>query len=207
MKVILLQDIYKHGVAGEIVDVADGFARNFLIPRGMARKATKGNIKAHQKLMENVEARRAQYENMLNEVARQIDGTVLFFERRAAQTGKLFGSVTSQEMADALDTATGVDINRRRISPQGLRELGVFELSIRLGSEISPKLTAHVVREGQLAEYQAALEAGDEEPVDGEDAGEETIADVEDAATEVIPADLASEIVEAVEETTDNADE
>ncbi|MCA9890877.1 MAG: 50S ribosomal protein L9, partial [Anaerolineae bacterium] len=74
MKVILLQDIYKHGVAGEVVDVANGFARNYLIPRKMAVQATKNSLRAHKKLTERVEARRAQYDNMLNEVARQIDG-------------------------------------------------------------------------------------------------------------------------------------
>ena len=114
MKVILLQDIYKHGVAGEVVDVANGFARNFLIPRKMAVQATKNALRSHKKLTERVEARRAQYDNMLNDVAKQIDGAEVIFERRAASTGKLFGSVTNQEMADELLEVTPQSLRLRK---------------------------------------------------------------------------------------------
>ena len=165
MKIILLQDIYKHGVAGEIVTVADGFARNYLIPRGMARKATQGALKSHKKLLEQVETRRAAYDNMLNDLARQIDGTELLFERRASPTGTLYGSVTTQEIADSLMEATGVDINRRRISQQALREIGKFEVPVRLGNEISPVLNIVIIREGTMEEFLAArkaAEAGEE---------------------------------------------
>lgn len=162
MKVILLQDIYKHGVAGEIVSVADGFARNYLIPRGMAERATDTAVQAHEELMDKVEARRAQYENMLNDLARQIDGTELIFERRAASTGTLFGSVTTQEMADLLYEKTGVDINRRRISQQALRELGDYDVVVRLGSEEPPVLKVIVVREGELEAFLRAREAVEE---------------------------------------------
>lgn len=162
MEVILLQDIYKHGVAGEIVSVADGFARNYLIPRGMAKRATTEAVEAHEELRQQVEARRAQYENMLNDVARQIDGTELIFERRAASTGTLFGSVTTQEIADALNDKTGVDINRRRISQDALRELGEYDITVRLGSEEPPMLHVIVVREGELEEFLQAREAAAE---------------------------------------------
>lgn len=162
MRVILLQDIYKHGVAGEVVDVADGFARNYLIPRKQAVKATKSELRAFKALREQVEARRAQYEQKLNDVARLIDKTELFFERRAANTGKLFGSVTTQEIAEALDEKTGIDINRRRISQQGLREIGTHVVPVRLGSEVSPELIIHIVREGELAEFLKAREEAEE---------------------------------------------
>ncbi|MYD37600.1 MAG: 50S ribosomal protein L9, partial [Chloroflexi bacterium] len=118
MQVILLQDLYKHGVAGEVVKVADGFARNYLIPRKMAIQATPSAMRQTEAVRKNVEARRAQYNNMLNDLARQINGVELIFGRRAASTGKLFGSVTTQEIADELDRVTSVDINRRRISQQ-----------------------------------------------------------------------------------------
>ncbi len=168
MDVILLQDIYKHGVAGQVVSVADGFARNYLIPRKMAVKASAGALKAHQKLTEQVEARRAAYENMLNELARQINGVELVFGRRAAATGKLFGSVTTQEVADALMEKTGVDINRRRISQQGLREVGRHVVPVRLGSEISPELNVVIVREELLADFLEAQARGDEmDPLTG----------------------------------------
>lgn len=154
MKVIMLQDIYKTGVAGEIVEVADGFARNYLIPRGMAKSATKGALKSHANLMQQVEERRANYDNMLNALARKIDGVELIFERRASPTGTLYGSVTTQEIADALLVKTGdVDINRRRISQQPIRELGEFDVPVRLGNEISPILHIVVVREGEIEEF------------------------------------------------------
>lgn len=180
MKVILLQDIYKHGVAGEVVEVANGFARNFLIPRKMAVQATKNALRAHQKLTERVEARRAQYDNMLNEVAQQINGAELIFERRAASTGKLFGSVTNQEMADELLNVTGIDINRRRISQQNIRELGTHEVTIRIGTEETPVITVIVVREGELQEFLAAREAGEVEEYE-EILDEETPESVEEA--------------------------
>lgn len=212
MKVVLLRDIYKTGVAGEIVEVANGYARNYLIPRGMALQATKSNLKSQQRLLAEVEARRIQYENLLNEVARKIDGVEIFFERRAAQTGKLFGSVTTQEIADALNEATSIDINRRRISPQGLRELGVHTVNVRLGNELAPKLVVTIVREGELAEYMAKREAAaqgvEEATTEAEEAYNpadygvvEAVAEVAEEVTEAVAPEavVAPEVVEAVE--------
>ncbi len=155
MKVILLQNIYKHGVAGEIVDVADGFARNYLIPTKRAVQASAGAVKSQKRLLAQVEMRRAEFEKLVNEVARAIDGTELFFERRAATTGKLFGSVTTQEIADELFRVTGRDINRRRISVNGLREVGHHAVTVRLGTESQPALNVYVVREGEMNEFMA----------------------------------------------------
>ena len=171
MQVILLQDLYKHGVAGEVVEVADGFARNYLIPRKMAMQATRSALRQTEAVRQNVEARRAQYNNMLNDLARQIDGVELIFGRRAASTGKLFGSVTTQEIADELDRLTGVDINRRRISQQSLREVGTHQVPVRLGTEISPLLVITIVPEDRLPEFLAARGRG--EVVSAEDIMEE----------------------------------
>lgn len=211
MKVILLQDIYKHGVAGEVVEVAPGFARNYLIPKGMAKRATKGALKAHEALMKQSESRRMEYENMLNDLARQINGTELFFERRAASTGTLFGSVTTQEMADALNQETGIDINRRRISVQSIREIGTFDIEVRLGSEEAPIITVTVVREGELEEFLRLREEGEiEDPTQmGEDnelpepiptarevMAEEEGVDPSDIETEIMP---RSEVDKAID--------
>ncbi len=202
MKVILLEDIYKHGVAGEIVDVANGFARNYLIPRGMAVLATPSALKRARKLREQAEARRAAYENKLNELARIIDGVELIFGRRAANTGKLFGSVTTKEIADALYEKTGVDINRRRISQQALREIGTFDVPVRLGTEISPVLKITIVREEELADFlaeRAAAEQGEGEGEEGETAA--------DAETEVIPRAEVEAAIEAAEAEEADAEE
>ena len=189
MKVIMLQYVYKTGVAGEVVNVADGYARNFLIPRGLAKIATSGALKTHEKLMEQVESRRNALDNQLNEIARRIDGVELIFERRASPTGTLYGSVTTQEIADALLAKTGdVDINRRRISQQSLRELGEFDVPVRLGNEISPVLHIVILREGETAEFLRKRAAGSAtaEPVEEVAAMEEVVeAATEETAEEV----------------------
>lgn len=159
MKVILLDYVYKHGVAGEVIDVADGFARNFLIPKRLAVKATEGELKRAVKLRQQAAAKRAALDQRLNDLAREIDGVELVFGRRAAPTGKLFGSVTTQEIADELFKVSGVDINRRRISQQTLREIGSHEVPVRLGNEISPNLKITIVREEELAEFLRRREA------------------------------------------------
>jgi large subunit ribosomal protein L9 len=159
MKVLLLSDVYKHGVAGEIVDVSDGFARNWLMPKKLAVKATPGALKQAANLREKAEARRAQLDERLNDLARQIDGTELIFARRASPTGRLFGSVTTTEIAEALNEKTGIDINRRRISQQALRDVGTHEVPVRLGSETSPTLKIVIVREEEYARFLREREA------------------------------------------------
>jgi large subunit ribosomal protein L9 len=168
MKVLLLSDIYKQGVAGEVVDVADGYARNYLIPRKLAVKATPGELKRAEHLRETSAARKAELEGRLNDLARQIDGVELIFARRAAVTGKLFGSVTTTEIAEALNEKTGIDINRRRISQQALREIGSFDVPVRLGTDSSPTLKIHIVREEELASFVAARKAAVEAGTEGE---------------------------------------
>jgi large subunit ribosomal protein L9 len=174
MRVILLNYVYKHGVAGEVIDVADGFARNFLIPRGLAVKATPGELKRATNLREQAATKRAALENQLNEIARVIDGVELIFGRRAASTGKLFGSVTTQEIADELLKATGVDINRRRVSQQPLREVGTHSVPVRLGTEISPTLRITIVREEEMNEFLAKRAAAAEAESAAEAAAEGT---------------------------------
>ncbi len=190
MKVILLDYVYKHGVAGEVIDVADGFARNYLIPRKLAVKATDAELKRAAKLREQAAVRRAALENRLNELARLIHGVELVFGRRAAATGKLFGSVTTQEIADELNRATGVDINRRRISQQPLREIGVHNVPVRLGTEISPELKVIIVREEELAEFlqRRAKAAEQAAAAKAEPAGEAEPEGAEESAVEALAA-------------------
>jgi large subunit ribosomal protein L9 len=186
MKVILLDYVYKHGVAGEVIDVADGFARNYLIPKRLAVKATQSELKRASALREQAAAKRAALENRLNEVAQIIDGVELIFGRRAASTGKLFGSVTTQEIADELLKKTGVDINRRRISQQGLREVGTHLVPVRMGTEVSPVLKITVVREEELAEFLRRREA---EAAGAAEATEEAVPVENQAGGEEVPAE------------------
>ena len=150
MKVVLLADVYKHGVAGEIVDVADGFARNWLLPKKLAVKASPTELKKLEALRSASAARKAALEGRLNDLAPQIDGVQLLFGRRASPTGKLFGSVTTSEIAQALYEKSGIDINRRRISQTALREVGIHEVPVRLGSGISPLLKVNAIQQPPL---------------------------------------------------------
>jgi large subunit ribosomal protein L9 len=165
MKVILLSYVYKHGVEGEVIDVADGFARNYLIPKGLAVQATEGELKRAKKLREQAVAKRAALDQKMNELAHIINGVELFFGRRAAATGKLFGSVTTQEIAEELMKKTGVDINRRRISQHQIREVGTHDVPVRLGNEISPVLKITVVREEEFNDFMAKKAAAEAQPV------------------------------------------
>jgi large subunit ribosomal protein L9 len=201
MKVILLDYVYKQGVAGEVIDVADGFARNYLIPKKLAVQATPGELKRAAKLREQAVVRRAALENRMNELAREIDGVELVFGRRAAATGKLFGSVTTQEIADSLLEKTGVDINRRRISQQPLREVGTHEVPIRLGSEASPNIKITIVREDEVAEYLASLERGETDEAPAE---EEPTVNPKAYAEEVAAANAPEPVLEATTEPDDN---
>jgi len=152
MKVILKEDVYKHGVAGEVVTVADGFARNWLIPKGMAMAATKRNIDELADLRNKAAENRAVYNDKVNTAARQIDGVELVFGVKAGSNNKLYGSITSQMIKDALLQKTGLDINRRRISERTIRELGRYDVPVRMG-EVSPTLKIVVLREEEVPSY------------------------------------------------------
>jgi large subunit ribosomal protein L9 len=202
MKVILLADVYKHGVAGEVIEVSDGFARNWLLPKNLARKATPGALRQAEVLRSQAVARKAALDHRLNDLARQIDGVELFFGRRASPTGKLFGSVTTSEIADELNKKTGIDINRRRISQTALREIGTHEVPVRLGSESSPVLRVTIVREEEFANFMAARAAAAEAPAETPAETPNVIEKVEEvvAGAAHAVADAVSSVVENVRE-------
>lgn len=162
MKVILREYVYKHGVAGDIVNVADGFARNFLIPRGLAVKATTKALKDNENLTAEAAIRRNELNERLIAVANQIQGVELVFGRKAGSNGKLYGSVTTMDIAEALLEKTGLDINRRRISERSLREVGTYNIPVRMAHDLSPEIRVVIVREEDLAQYLASV-SGDVE--------------------------------------------
>ncbi len=171
MKVILTDYVYKHGVAGDVVTVASGFARNYLIPRGLAVKATEHALRDNESLLSQAAVHRNELNDRLVAVANEIEGTELVFGRKAGSNGKLYGSVTTMDIADALLEKTGIDINRRRISERPLREIGSFEVPIRMGQDLSPNVHITIMREEDLAAYLAERDVPDEveELLDGVD--------------------------------------
>lgn len=155
MKVILKEYVYKHGVAGDVINVADGFARNYLIPRGLAIKASPGAIRENQHLIDQAAKNRERLRALESEAAAKIDGVELVFGVKAGKNNKLYGSITTRDISEALLSKTGVDINRRRISERVLRELGVHDVPVRMGTQVSPVLRIVVLREEEVAPYLA----------------------------------------------------
>lgn len=158
MKVILTEYVYKHGVAGDVVDVADGFARNWLIPRKVAVPATKENLAKMEALRQKAAENRTAINARIEEAASKINGIELVFGMKAGSNNKLYGSITSQMIKDAIQEKTGVDINRRRISERAIRELGTYEVPIRMG-DVSPVVKVTIVREEDLNAFKAARAA------------------------------------------------
>ncbi len=166
MRVILIDDVYNQGVAGEVVDVADGYARNYLLPQGFAVKATPGALKQAEKLRKDAKARRARIYNELQSMAEQVEGVELFFPMKAGTTGKLYGSVTMGDIAEALQEKLGFEFDKRRIGEgRSLRELGEHTVKVRLASDLTPAIKAIIHREGEspeeTLEEMAALEETD----------------------------------------------
>lgn len=147
MKVILLEDVSKVGRRGEVRDVSDGYARNFLIPKKLALGATAGNLKnlEHIKQQANAKADRAKAE--AEALRAQIEGLSYEERRQASEEGKLFGSVTSQDLVDFLGTH-GVKVERRRVQlDEPIKTLGDTTVPVRLHAEVIAQLRVSVVRE------------------------------------------------------------
>ncbi len=146
MEVVLRSDIEKLGKRGDIVNVSDGFARNYLIPRGQAILATKG-IQAQATSMRNARDRvDAKNRQEAEVVARQIVGATVRIEARAGAEGKLFGSVTNHDIADALKEQTGLELDRKQLSShEPLKTAGMHEVPVKLHSEVQVTLNVEVV--------------------------------------------------------------
>jgi len=147
MKVILLEDVSKVGRRGEVRDVSDGYARNFLIPKKLALGATAGNLKNldHIKKQANAKADRAKSD--AEGVRAQIEALAYEERRQASEEGKLFGSVTSQDLVDFLDKH-GVKIERRRVQlDEPIKTLGETSVPVRLHADATAQLRVSVVRE------------------------------------------------------------
>jgi large subunit ribosomal protein L9 len=147
MKIILLEDVTKVGRRGEVRDVSDGYARNFLIPKKLALGATAGNLKnlEHIKKQANAKADRAKAD--AEAVRAQIEAVAYEERRQASEEGKLFGSVTSQDLVDFLGKH-GVKVERRRVQlDEPIKTLGETSVPVRLHAEVTAQLRVSVVRE------------------------------------------------------------
>lgn len=162
MKVLLLKDVYKLGRAGDVKRVADGYGRNYLIPHGLAVLATPSALKQAEHIRARANEQRAILNKEMDAIAKQLEGVVLTFPAKASETGKLYGSVTTQMISEALQKKTGVEISRRQIDTQPLRNLGTFKVSIRLTVDLIPQITVIVHREGETPEVPETPEPASE---------------------------------------------
>ncbi len=148
MKIILLESVDTLGEPGEVVDVADGYARNYLIPRGLAQRATKAHM---AQLEEELKRRRRAADEALDEAQKaseRLEGLAISLSARAGASGKLFGSVTSTDIAEAIEEETGLAVDRRKIQlSEPIRELGEREVVLDLHAEVKVPITVEVVAE------------------------------------------------------------
>lgn len=224
MKVLLLEDVYKLGRAGEVKKVAPGYARNYLMPQGLAVLATPGAMKMAGRIKKQGEVKRAKINQELGGVAEQLAGKRFTFAAKASETRRLYGSINTQMIADAVSEEIGVTVEPRQIESQPLRMLGKHIVAVRLTVDLIPEIEIIVHREGEspesaleeeekealkaqealdeiLEEEAAELEAGQEESSDESEQTEEA-EEVEEAeeTEETEEAELPEEIEEEADE-------
>ena len=145
MKVILLKDVKGTGVKGDVVNISDGYARNFLFPKGLAIEATKANL-SELKNKEKAQQKRIEQEKQeARELAKKISDITLVIKAKSGENGKLFGSVTNKEIAEELKKQHNIIIDRKKIVlNEPIKQLGQMDLEVKLYPEISGKLTVKV---------------------------------------------------------------
>ena len=141
MQAILLKDVENLGSAGEAVDVSPGYLRNYLLPRRLAQPATKGALEEAQRRREAAEKAAREAEERAGETAALLSKTVLTIQHRAGEDGKLYGSVTNAEIAEAISEARGLRIDRKKIRlEEPIRELGTYMVEVEAGGGTTAKV-------------------------------------------------------------------
>jgi large subunit ribosomal protein L9 len=146
MKIVLRDDVENLGQKGDVVDVADGYARNYLVPRGLAMKATKGVVAQAEAMRRNRAAKEARDVDAAQSQAAQLEGARIEIPARAGEGGKLFGSVTATDVADAIQAQRGIEVDRRRVGlDEPVKELSEVEVVVKLHSDVAATVTVVVV--------------------------------------------------------------
>lgn len=171
MKVILSQDVPNVGQAGAIAEVKDGFARNYLIPKGFAAMATPGTLRVARERLQAEQRRTEREEQAQQALADRIDGTRLELSARMGEQGRLYGSVTAQDIADALSAEIGQEVDRRKVLLEDpIRTAGDHPVTVHLVGRLRPTIVVHVAGVGADSASEAAESATDttEQPTDAE---------------------------------------
>jgi len=209
MQVILLERIEKLGQIGDVVTVKPGFARNFLLPRGKALRATNANKKVFEAQRVQLEADNLKRSDEAKSVAEKMNGLTISLIRQAGEAGQLFGSVNARDIAASV-TAEGFSIARGQVGlTEPVKYLGLFEVSIQLHPEVSTSITVNVARSEEEAKIQAetghAMMSADQE--EAAEAAAELEAVFEEGAAEAAAEELAEGAEEASEATEEEATE
>lgn len=185
MKVLLLKDVYKLGRAGDVKKVADGYGRNYLLPQGLAVLATAGAIRQAEGIRTRATEQRTALNNELGGVAEKLTDLVVGFPVRAGETGKLYGSITTQMIADEITRKAGVKVDRRQIECEPIRVLGEHKCTVRLTVDLTPEVKVIAHREGETpAALQQKAAAAVEAPAEAPAAVEEAAPEAEEASAE-----------------------
>ncbi|HWO53500.1 50S ribosomal protein L9 [Paenibacillus sp. FSL M7-1455] len=147
MKVIFLQDVKGQGKKGQIKDVSEGYASNFLLPRGLARPATEGNMKTLENQNAAEQRRKEQEKIEAQELGKKLEEMTVQLKAKAGEGGRLFGAITSKQIAEAL-AASGIKIDKRKIElEEPIRHLGVTQMTVKLHPEVKVTLKVQVTEE------------------------------------------------------------
>jgi large subunit ribosomal protein L9 len=145
-EVILLKDVENVGERGAVVDVSKGYLRNFLAPRKLAQPATKGALEAVRRTQEAADRAQEQTVAQARESAEQLDRTVLTIEQQAGDDGRLFGSVTNQDIADAIKEARGITVDKRKVHlPDPIKSVGTYQVVVEVTDGVTATVKTMVV--------------------------------------------------------------
>ena len=145
MKIVLRSDVPNLGRKGDLVDVADGYARNYLVPRGLAIQASRGVSRQAESMRRARQVRDTKEREGAEATARQLEARRVEIPARAGEGGRLFGSVTAVDVAEAVEAQTGIHLDRRRLHLDPIKTLGVHEVAVRLHPEVEVTVTVEVV--------------------------------------------------------------
>lgn len=166
MKVILTENLPKLGEVGDICDVADGYARNYLLPQGLAILATKGTLKQAENLKRQEAHRRERLRSDAIGLKERLEGLSLVFQARVGATGRLYGSITSGDIAERIEEITGLEVDRRKIVLDNpLKQVGSFQIPVRLLPEVTAQLTVVVEPEEEKGLPESLRETLEEEGI------------------------------------------
>ena len=159
MKVVLTQDVLKLGKAGDLKTVRDGYGRNYLLPQGLAVIATPGAVRQAEEIRKRAQRQREKMSTEFTVLAGRINETTLTFQAKAGETGKLYGSITTQDVATAIQEQTRYEVKRQQIDMQPIRVLGEHKVHVRLTMDLIPEIKIVVYREGEADPTAKAAEA------------------------------------------------